>query len=114
MFDGWYNGSTNVSDIAVTVDGNTTLTAHWKKIVTVSFVADMEGVADPQSKPYTQGDAYGQLPELVKDGQTFLGWFINGGTEAVKATDIVESDVTLTARWQATDPTPEESGDVTE
>lgn len=114
VFDGWYNGSTNVSDSAVTVNGDTTLTAQWKKIVTVSFVADMEGVDDPQSRTYTQGDAYGSLPELVKDGQTFLGWFTDGGTEAVKTTDTVESDATLTARWQAADHTPEESGEVDE
>lgn len=55
------------------------------------------GMVSPQNKIVEEGSAYGPLPTPTKAGYTFLGWY-NGNTQ-VKATDICNSHMTLTAKW---------------
>ena len=56
------------------------------------------------NKPVVYDNTYGTLPDVSKDGYTFIGWFTeeNGGVQ-VKGDDIVKitSDITLYARLEA-------------
>ena len=87
---GWFGAETGETED----DGGKETPAEKKVIVTFD-VAD--GVAIEQQQ-YTVGKAY-TLPTPTKKGHTFLGWF-NGTTE-VKSGDswTIETNVTLTAKW---------------
>ena len=81
---------------------NTELTARWTvNTYTVSFDAGEVGVS-PSYKDVIFGDTYGEMPEPVRDGFNFDGWFTaaDGGTQ-VTDTDTVDitSDTTLYAHW---------------
>ena len=49
-------------------------------------------------KMYEDGSEFGDLPEPLKEGYTFVGWFIENNQ--VATTDIVVENVTLTARYE--------------
>ena len=86
----------------VRITENTELTARWTaNTYTVSFDAGEVGVS-PSYKDVIFGDTYGEMPEPVRDGFNFDGWFTaaDGGTQ-VTDTDTVDitSDTTLYAHW---------------
>ncbi len=103
-FDGWYTPSgdkVETGDV-VRITENTKLTARWTvNTYTVSFDAGEVGVS-PSYKDVIFGDTYGEMPEPVRDGFTFDGWFTtaDGGAQ-VTDTDTVDitSDTTLYAHW---------------
>ena len=69
--------------------------------VTVTFDGEgglMEG-EECVEKSFTTGEPYGALPEPIREGRAFEGWFTAGG-ELVVASDYVIPNVTnLFARW---------------
>ena len=78
-----------------------TLTIHIKP--RVSFQAN-GGTGSVSSKEVICGEPYGDLPQPVRTGYEFLGWFTeqSGGNE-VKSTDTVAltANQTLYAHWKA-------------
>lgn len=94
-FEYWEaNGQEFVFDVMP--ESNTTLTAKWSKLYSLTFVtaADAETV---QGATYAAGDTL-ELPETVsRPHYKFTGWTDNGApfTSAV----MPEKDLTLTASW---------------
>jgi len=106
-FTGWFTdkeGGTQIKfDSTVKVTGNQTLYAQWEaKSYTLNFNA-MGGAPAPAAMSVTFGKAYGDLPEVSKDGNGFLGWFTakEGGTEVTSATVVDKAENhTIYAHWQ--------------
>ena len=102
-FVGWFTNAGCTGE-AVTpetiVEKSHTLYAGWN--TTVSFDLNYEGATDaPESIPVMIGKAYGDLPDVSREGCTFVGWFADaeGTGEAVKESDIVKGPQTLYAKW---------------
>lgn len=106
IFQGWYTapngGGTKVEDGSpVTNTSAHTLYAFWKRdTVTVTFNAN--GGSPNSSRLLNKGEALGTLPEPVRTGHKFAGWYTaeTGGTKA-EANDTLTTDVTYYAHWTA-------------
>ena len=106
-FDGWYDGSTKITSTStVTKDANHTLKAHWKDktptTVTVTF--DPNGgtmLLTEQKRTVTVGSAYGTLPDTVRSGYNFLGWYDGDTLIAADTTVSKTADHTLKAKWES-------------
>ena len=101
-FEGWFTlktGGTKVES-GFMPEENTTLYAHWKaKKYTITFNPGEGATVSQGTKEVTYGEKYGDLPEPVKTGKTFAGWW-KGDILITKdnTVDILEN-TTLTARW---------------
>ncbi len=104
VFLGW-----NTSKTATTVKykagetypgGTVTLYAIWKiKTYTVSFNSNGAGIYD--SVAVKHGSKIGNLPQPVRAGYLFDGWFDTNSNEFTLNTTVT-SNLTLTARWTKT------------
>ena len=88
--------------LSVSEGATVAFTAHWKSAVyTLSF--DTNGGEDGITEmTITYGEKYGNLPEAVRDGYTFDGWYTtrSGGTEITSESDVaVTKNQTLYAHW---------------
>lgn len=109
-FQGWFlkpEGGEPVNPVTVVLEEHDhTLYAHWTTKTEFLLTFDPNGGRiSPYSAEKTvySGDVYGQLPEPMRSGYTFLGWF-NGPEdgEIVQPTDMVTviDDTTLYAHWE--------------
>lgn len=104
LFLGWFaNGEQITKDTIITLTGDTTIRAEWKKKgYTVTFDAN-GGECSTTQRIYEYGDLYDPLPVPVWTGCTFTGWYTSptAGTQ-VKDGDTVKlsADDTLYARWK--------------
>ena len=108
VFAGWYTASSEGDKITeksiFTEDSATTLYAQWiEKTVKVIFIT-FNGEKYEQTASY--GQPYGELPEPVREGYTFGGWYKyrdykNYKASAITAETIVTNpgQVKLYARW---------------
>ena len=100
-FDGWYNGSTKVTESdTVNITSNTTLTARWLgSEYTVIFDPD-GGNVNPTTKKVRNGGTYGTLPTPTKTGNIFKGWYKD--TTKIEETTTVDTstNITLKASWE--------------
>ena len=106
IFDGWWTekeGGTEVTgDMIVTEDA--VYYAHWiegEETYTVTFDAN-GGAVSPAEKTVEVGQTYGELPEPVKEGYTFAGWYTaRYGGNRVKPEHTVgdAQDQILYAHW---------------
>ncbi len=103
-FKGWYLDEACTkqitSDTIVSLTANQSVYAKWElRRYVITFDAT-GGVAERDSKQVTYGKAYGVLPSATKDGDEFIGWFTEDGTEITSASIVeIESDTTLYAKW---------------
>lgn len=100
-FDGWYNGSTKVteSDI-VNITSNTTLTARWLgSEYIVTFDSD-GGNVNPTTKKVINGGTYGTLPTPTKTGNIFKGWYKDTTKIEETTTVDISTNITLKASWE--------------
>ena len=100
-FDGWYNGSTKVteSDI-VNITSNTTLTARWLgSEYIVTFDPD-GGNVNPTTKKVINGGTYGTLPTPTKTGNIFKGWYKDTTKIEETTTVDISTNITLKASWE--------------
>lgn len=103
IFLGWTgsNGAEPQIDVVIKKGsaGNRTYRANWKAICTIDFKDESGQSIEILERP--QGDAYGELPKLEKEGYIFVGWFTSqtGGEKVTKDT-LVSSDTVLYARWE--------------
>ena len=111
-FAGWYTAATGGTKVTAStkVTANATYYAHWTEnggvvpgddSVIVTFNANGGSVTETQ-RTVASGAAVGELPEPVRTGYAFMGWFTaaSGGVQATDAT-IVDADVTFYAHWTA-------------
>lgn len=101
-FSGWINDKEEIVDenTKYTEDNDITLKATWKaNQYTVSFNTDGGSVL-PENKNVTYDSAYGELPEPIKEGYNFKGWYLN--EQKVNENTIVKtsSNHELIARWK--------------
>lgn len=98
-FLGWNTDRNATSALtSLQISQNTTLYAIWK--LNRHKIKFNTGFSDITQADRTLdfGSAYGELPNLVKTGYTFRGWY-NGNTPVSSSTKMGDSDVTLTAKW---------------
>lgn len=101
-FIGWVNenGEEVNENTKYIEDNDIKLTATWKaNQYTVSFNTDGGSVL-PENKNVTYDSAYGELPEPLKEGYNFKGWYLN--EQKVNEKTIVKSSANheLIARWK--------------
>lgn len=106
IFDGWWTekeGGTEItSDMIVLEDA--TYYAHWiegEPAYTIIFDAN-GGTVSPGTKTVEVGQPYGELPEPVKEGYTFAGWYTSryGGNRIEPGYTVgTAQDQTLYAHW---------------
>ena len=99
-FVGWSDGNkTYEAGDSVTITADTTFTAVWKQLFTVTVVYD-NGTADTKEQVVDGGSF--KLPETPsKSGYYFVGW--SDGSETYEAGEsvTVTGDMTFTAMWLA-------------
>ncbi len=116
-FAGWYDNDLRVGQAgeAYTVSGDVTLKAHYIKkeapVCTVSF--DTDGGQEISPVKVEKGREI-TLPEAVKEGCLFLGWYTEkeGGEKAGTEFTVAE-DITLFARWEKEAEKPVEKPEAT-
>lgn len=109
-FQGWFlqaDGGEPVNPVTVVLqDHDHTLYAHWTTKTEFVLTFDPNG---GRISPYSatkniySGDVYGRLPEPMRSGFAFLGWFTQPeGGERILPTDMVTvvDDTTLYAHWE--------------
>lgn len=74
-----------------------------EKLCTITFDANDGTTPDAYAK-VVSGSAIGTLPELTREGYTFLGWYTekDGGVQVTTSTVITE-DLTIYAHWNVTE-----------
>jgi uncharacterized repeat protein (TIGR02543 family) len=108
IFEGWFTektGGTRVlSETKITSLQAFTLYAHWIKqeesITIHTITLDGNGINISDVLSVADGGTFSNLPDVVRDGYTFDGWFDSkdGGTKINKS-DIVNRSMTLYAHW---------------
>lgn len=109
-FQGWFlktEGGESVNAVtAVLEETDHTLYAHWTTKTEFLLTFDPNGGrVSPYSAEKTvySGDVYGRLPEPIRSGYAFLGWFSepDGGGQ-IQPTDMVTviDDTTVYAHWE--------------
>ena len=103
-FTGWVdeNGNAVTADTLYTVADDSVLTATWAVEQYVMTLDANGGTVDPTQITVSYGSAVGELPVPTRTGYTFAGWYDAQGTK-VGATSVylVQSNITLTAKWTA-------------
>lgn len=122
------SGDNYIASFASPVDSVTFSLAAQARIASITVTAKMpvpevfdvsfdlngaEGTA-PATRQVEEGAAYGELPEVSREGYTFDGWYKTADCsgEAVTAEDTVSEEHTLYAKWTYI-PT-EDSSDIVE
>ena len=105
-FEGWYTDEncTQKYEFTTPVNSDITLYAKWT-LSKYKLNYDTNGASNSiGSKSVTYSEAYGDLPEVERDGYEFLGWFTeaNGGTRVTSETVYqIDGDSTIYAHWKA-------------
>ena len=91
-----------IQTVTISDDGYYVINGVKTNIVAVAFyTVTFDTGYDQTVKPQSIKDGYKvENPQLCREGYTLKGWFYNG-EEWHFNTDIVRSDMTLTARWEA-------------
>ena len=110
LFDGWYNGTNQVStstNYTFAINSNLTLTAKWTTapvdkyaLTTVNSYENAGSITAYTNKQFDK-DSSVTLTATVNTGYAFDGWY-NGTTRVCNATTytfIINSNLTLTAKW---------------
>ena len=109
-FQGWFrqeSGGEPINEVtAVLSETDHTLYAHWSEKAELLLTFDPNGGRiSPYSaeKKIYPGNPYGELPEPLRSGYRFCGWFTEPeGGQQVLSTDLatVTDDQTLFAQWE--------------
>ena len=108
-FNGWYNGSTKVTEIAQGSTGNITLTADWTAIqynITYMYDAEIGDYPNANKNPatYTIEDNFDFIALVNKTtGYTFDGWYteknVGTGTKVTGIEAGTTGSITIYAHW---------------
>ncbi len=100
-FGGWKNGQELVATSGVwTIDSDVKLTAVWTAKTYEVALNKNDGTAAPETKTVTFDKAY-DLGTPEKTGYDFLGWRTTEGIFPTTGTWTNDSNLSLTASWQA-------------
>ena len=100
----WYEVDDSVEyDFNTPVISEVVLNAFWliKPIYSVSF--DSTGGTGISSQDVMQGDRIAEIDEPVKDGETFIFWYLTDESVMFDMNSTIVGDVELTARWGTSD-----------
>ena len=107
-FIGWYtdanSGENITAETIVAITSDQTLYAHWSADSYDLIFDPNGGECSGTSKSVTYDDIYGELPEAVRRGYTFTGWYtaVDGGDNVTAETKVgVTAAQTLYAHWEA-------------
>ena len=106
-FGGWYTDAacTKAYDFAAEVTADVTLYAKWTvKTYTVTFDANGQGTA-PAAQTVVYGATATKPADLVAAGYVFGGWYTDAACTNAYAFGEVTADVTVYAKWTATNYT---------
>ena len=103
-FTGWTKTSGEVTDNIFKMGSeNATLTTNWSpKKFNVTFDGN-GGSITQTTKEVTYDSTYGELPEAIRNGYNFLGWYTaaSGGSQVTPTTAVkITDNQTLYAHWQ--------------
>ena len=99
IFDGWdVDGTTYKYPDSFIVMGDTTITAKWTKLRTVTVDYDIEGMS-PVKASVKSGEKYTLPAAPGKDGYAFDGWTVGDTTYKALSEVDVEDGTTITAKW---------------
>jgi len=111
-FTGWFTNAAGGVQVkstdTVKLTGDQWLYARWKpKAGSKNYVVTFDRVGGTmptvaETKNVTYGEAYGDLPTLVREGYTFKGWYTarTGGKKVTATTKVTTAkNHTLYARW---------------
>lgn len=101
-FDGWYVDSERLTSSTIMGHTDITAKAEWVALRTVTFDAN-GGTVSEKSRVVREGYIIGLLPEPVRDGHSFSGWYTapSGGQPVTKDDRVGSSDLVLYAHWSA-------------
>ncbi|WP_459189085.1 InlB B-repeat-containing protein [Parabacteroides sp. APC149_11_2_Y6] len=105
IFSGWYKEAacTTIWDFnKETVMGNVTIYAKWVEAAQACVVTfDAQGGSEVEPLTVNKGDKLAKPTNPIKEDCSFLGWYKDAAyTSAWEfATDVVNGDITLYARW---------------
>ena len=107
-FDGWLYENGSKATAGDTITSDITLTASWTPVAT-NYTITFNANGGSAVSPVTVSDCkIPTLPSSTRENYTLDGWFYTDGTKAV-AGDVIESDITLTAKWtKSEEPVPTE------
>ena len=105
VFTGWSGASTSTdASITVTMDGNKTLTAIFKRLYTLTINASPSSGGsvsrDPDKTSYADGEQV-TLTAVDNDGYIFTAWGGASTSTSASVTITMDSDKTLTANFQS-------------
>ena len=100
-FGGWYNGDVRMTGGSVITSETTrdfTFTARWNAIdYTVTFNPNHESGTSTEAT-YQYDEVVALIPNPVRNGYTFAGWYYNGKLW-VSGTAMPAENITLVAMW---------------
>ena len=109
VFQGWFtqaeDGEQITEETLLTADADHTLYAHWQVQTAFTVTLDANGgrISSYISQvTVTAGEAYGTLPEPIREGYEFKGWYTapENGTKIKSTTQFTGAEnVTLYAHW---------------
>ena len=105
IFSGWYKEAacTTVWDFEKeTVMGNVTIYAKWVEAAQACVVTfDVQGGSEVEPLTVNKGDKLAKPTNPTKENCSFLGWYKDDAYTSPWefATDVVNGDITLYARW---------------
>lgn len=110
VFQGWFTepegGNRVEAQMELIVQADHTLYAHWevKTAFAITFDANGGRVSPYHSEMVLEnGDTYGTLPEPIREGYNFLGWYTKPekGSRVRSTTQFSEGkDLVLYAQWE--------------
>lgn len=100
-FGGWYTDEACKTPFTFSaLNENTTVYAKWTGNTVFVQLDANDGECESSGVNVTYGSAYGTLPEPVKTGYTFLGWY-DDDTKIEADTKVGKTEThTLKAQWQ--------------
>ncbi len=88
--------------VSETVEGAVIYVATWSENTYTVTLDPRGGTVSQESVSMKYGEAFGKLPQPVRTGYTFAGWFDENGNKVEEGTVYtVDGNSTLGARWTA-------------
>jgi len=112
IFKGWYLDASKTIPFVLssTIQNHMTLYAKWEGVVEVTYTIHFENI-EPALDSITDiplGSVLSSLPEPVKTGYTFMGWYLDQALMTLfDLQSQIQSDLTLYAKWQAIEVVPD-------
>ena len=100
VFDGWYTSETGGIKLTnnTVIIKDTEYHARFKERITVTLTFNSDGGNNIDPEIIDEGSSLSQIPEPIRNGYTFLGWFDENDNKLTTST-ILNTNKTYTAKW---------------